>query len=308
MSEADLVVEVDDEGAGASPAPEKHDPEEISVEDLRQLLAKETRRREAAEQRAAAASRDAESVRGSYASEAEARFAAEMRSLDDNIAAKESEASALEGEYARAYEAGDGTALAKAQRKIAAAEAKLTQMRDAKEHLTANKDALLAQAKQQRPAQQQGPDLSGYTVREREWIDEHPEYLTDRKFQARVMSAHYAASAEGLQRDSDEYFEFLNERVGNGKAAIAGAATSDPRPANRAATPPAVPATRRNTMAGGTPQAGQVVAQLTRDEKEHCDSFYADRINPATGKNYTQQEAYRRYAENKLTMKKEGRL
>lgn len=67
----------------------------------------------------------------------------------------------------------------------------------------------------------QAPDQDAYnpddfSEKARKWIDETPQFKTDKKFRSRAIAAHYEAEADDIKVDTPEYFEFLNKRLGLG--------------------------------------------------------------------------------------------
>ena len=55
---------------------------------------------------------------------------------------------------------------------------------------------------------------SDFTPKALEWINEHPQFKTDKVFNTKAIRAHHAAVGEGIEEDSEEYFQFLNKRLG----------------------------------------------------------------------------------------------
>jgi hypothetical protein len=73
----------------------------------------------------------------------------------------------------------------------------------------------------QQPQQQQQPNaqqiinsMNNLSGRERHWLTEHPELVTTQEGQLRLQAAWYESQQKGIQRDSDEYFDFFNDRFG----------------------------------------------------------------------------------------------
>lgn len=60
------------------------------------------------------------------------------------------------------------------------------------------------------------PDV--YTPKALGWIDKHPEFKTNKDFNAKAIRAHHAAVGEGIAEDSDAYFDFLDKRLGFAEA------------------------------------------------------------------------------------------
>ena len=132
------------------------------------------------------------------------------------IQAAESDASAAEREYVAAAEAGDFAAQARAQRKIAGAESRMQRLREAEGDLkdqTAAKPVPRQETRQQ--PRQQAPDpveavASSMAPRAAAWIRSHPDYVTDRSKNSKMLVTHYTALAEGLEEGGDDYFARLD--------------------------------------------------------------------------------------------------
>ena len=48
----------------------------------------------------------------------------------------------------------------------------------------------------------------------REWCRKHPEFVTDRRLNAKANAAHYDALAEGHAEHSARYWDFVESRLG----------------------------------------------------------------------------------------------
>lgn len=152
-----------------------------------------------------------------------ARREAEQSQLDsilNALGAAQTEAEAAQGAYEAALASQDYRMAAEAQRKISRAEAKILQLENGKEAYEARIQEQARQLEQQ-PAQpqQQTPDqiinnMQGLVPSEREWLRKHPELITDPKNNRILEAAFYEAERRGLQRGTDKYFEFFDERMG----------------------------------------------------------------------------------------------
>ena len=142
--------------------------------------------------------------------------------------------------------------------------------------------------------------VSRFTARTGAWLRQHPEFVTDPKAQAKVTSAHYAAVADDLKPDTDEYFEYIESRLGL-RQEDAGDDTDDdagdtiidePKPKPVARPNVSAPTDdRRSPRKSGDLGNGRY--RLTPQEAAFCRDSGTDP---------------RAYALAKVQMKKEGRL
>lgn len=185
----------------------------------------------------------------------------QLDTVTTGIQAAESEASAAEADFIAAAEKGDFAAQARAQRKISAAEARIQRLKEAEGDL---KDQTAANpVKRDEPRQQtrqQAPDpvealARSLAPRAAAWIRAHPECVTDRKLNARMMIAHNQAIADDVEEGSDEYFSRID-------AGIKPAAKTETKVNIR----PSAPVAPAGNSAGGM-NGGGVTVQLTMREK-----------------------------------------
>lgn len=160
---------------------------------------------------------------------AEARKEVSTSQIDtvtSGLAAAEAEASAAERDYIAAAEAGDFAAQARAQRKISGAEARIQRLQEAKADLEDAKPAKITQrtetSQQVRQPQQDPVEAvaSGMAPRAAAWIRSHPDCITDKSKNAKMMATHYAALADGLSEGGNEYFERLDAMVNEKPAKV----------------------------------------------------------------------------------------
>jgi hypothetical protein len=55
------------------------------------------------------------------------------------------------------------------------------------------------------------PNLS---AQERQWLIKHPELVTTQEGQLRLQAAWYESQQKGIDRNSDQYFNFFDDRFG----------------------------------------------------------------------------------------------
>lgn len=162
------------------------------------------------------------------------------------IAAANAAADSAQQEFIAAAEAGDFAAQARAQRKISAAEAQRVRLEEAKDDLE--------DVKQRRPVQQQQrheqppqrrPAVDpveeviqngGLSSKSAAWLRAHPQAVTDRKLNSKMMAAHHAAVAEDIALDTPEYFKRIEAAIAPVAARPANNAGDGTRPSSAAAS------------------------------------------------------------------------
>ncbi len=323
--DGEFVVEFEDDPEGAPPAAapkgerEPEQPEPVSQEDLRALLERgkkqlesEREARDRAEARAAELERAAQEAQGALRTQTGARYQAEESAIDVAISAAEREADALVAQIGQLQAEGNFAEAAKMQRALARAEANAAALAERKASLaTARLSATTETPPAQAPRQDAQPqiDLTRYSVPQRKWIREHPEYLEDEKLRTRLAGAHFLAVSEGCEIDSPEYFAVLEnayeKHFSGASSGAARQAQTEPPTARQGA--PAMPVTRRAPDA--SPPARNVI-RLTPDEREHADITMAD----VPEQDYRDEKGnlvpgrYRQYYENKQRLIRQGRL
>jgi hypothetical protein len=140
------------------------------------------------------------------------------------ISAAEAERAAAKNDLKTAWDSGDPSRAADAQEKIAVAAAHLVQLYDGKaaieERAEEARKAPPRQQQRQQPVNQFETQLEQFTPRTKAWVRQHPETMTDQKTHHRAMTAHYdAVEVEKLAPDTDEYFNYLNQRLNYEKPA-----------------------------------------------------------------------------------------
>lgn len=240
----------------------------------KKLLEAEKRRRQEAERRAADAERLATEAQGSVRGETEARFRAEEQALDSGLASAEAEAVALTARVGALQAEGDFPAAAAALRELAKIEARAERLRQDKLAIASARTAATTPAQQ--PTRTDQIDLSAYSVPQRRWITDHPEYLDDPKLRLRLAAAHNEMAADDVPVDSSEYFDRLNEVYEKHM----GIAQNPPAaPVQRQAPEPAAPPRRpapaplpvQRTAQPGTRAAQPGTIRLTAEEREAAD-------------------------------------
>lgn len=131
------------------------------------------------------------------------------------------------------------------------------------------------------------------------WLKQNRDHLSDDRAIRRMFRAHEDAVDDGIKPDSDEYFEFIEKRLGisepveeeapkkrkTEEAAAESAMSEAAKPAPKATQPPPAPVERYGTR--------QNVVRLTRAEADTARML-----------GMTEKE----YAQHKIALQKEGKL
>lgn len=114
-----------------------------------------------------------------------------------------------------------------AQKRLARAESRMGQLEDSKASYEARQER-----KKTEPPPRETPigdpidahidAMPNLTVAQRQWLKSHRELMTDNRKNVRLQNAHFDAEDAGIKAGSDEYFKFLDEKLGYRKA--------DPKP------------------------------------------------------------------------------
>ena len=120
------------------------------------------------------------------------------------------------------------------------------------------------------------------TPRSAAWLNANRDQLNDDRTIKKMFRAHEDAVDDGIQPDSDEYFQYIENRLGMSGANESAA------PARRSA-PPAAPVSRGSNGMGSRPN----VVRLTAEQREMAQMM-----------GMTDQE----YARNLLALQKEGKI
>jgi hypothetical protein len=283
----DLAAEEPAGGSGdAAPAePSPEDDMQAQLDAAKREKAEADRRAEAAEQRAAEERRryEAES-RQSKAELSDTRLATISNAMEANAAQirdlKAQRRAALEGGNFEAEESLTD---------------QLMELSTKRQRLQEGKTALEQQIEHERNAPKQpSPDdaLANWknqlSPASRQWVDSHPDVIRDAGKFRKLGAAHQAAvDLEGLDADTPEYFDYINERMGF-------AEPETPPPQRRAApaSAPAAPPSRSAPSAstGRTPGSTYTLSPREREAADIAGISYPE------------------YARNKLALEKSGEI
>lgn len=236
----DALLIADDVGAegGAAVVDDKTPAVTESVDTLKEQLAEERRKREAAEAKASSVEANAnKQVADSH-----------TRVVDSAIGKAETDKQALMQRLKDAKEQGDYDAEIKATDELQTLNYNLGRLREGKMELQRRAEERAAQ-----------PDTSGDPVvdytrgmspRSAKWIKDHPDFVTEANKNKQMLAAHNLAVLKDYVPDSEAYFEFIETQLGLREAAAA-VEDEDVRPARAETQPPAAPVSRRSTDGNG---------------------------------------------------------
>ena len=248
---------------------------EITVDDgieaLRRELEAEKAARQRAEQQARVATND--------------KADSDLRMLNTAIETEGRNKEILKANLREAVANGDTDAQADILMAINQTENNLRQITEGKKHYEAQIKAPVANKVEALASQ--------LTPKSAEWVRNNPDVVNDERRAARLQRAHFDALDDGIQPDSPDYFNFLENRLNINKTPVrqeaAMSEASESTSGRRASAPPAAPVSRSGTGTGGRPN----VVTLSRAEQE-----------AARDMGMTPKE----YAQNKVALVKAGRM
>lgn len=162
-----------------------------------------------------------------------------------------------------------------------------------------NGRASLEQRLQEKPKMPAPPPVdvveqaaSSLSPRSAAWVRAHPECIQDPNMYRRMVNSHNIAVDDGYEPDSDEYFAFIEQRLGyrqredNQNAQTMSSAAA---PTQKRSAPPAAPSSR----SAGSGNSGGNVVRLTAEMKEMAQMMG---MKPED------------YAKHMVELKKEGKI
>lgn len=152
------------------------------------------------------------------------RDQAEYDAVTNALAAAQTESESAQQTLETAHTNGDYKAVSEAQRRLARAETRIVQLEDAEAQLKARREKAATerpngQTTQRQPTFEEHVDgLPNLMPKEKQWLKDHPDALTDTRRNARLQAAYYDAQDANLSRGTEDYFKFLEEKLGYRKA------------------------------------------------------------------------------------------
>lgn len=250
-------------------------------ERVRKAAEEERKRREEAERRAAEAERLAQQ-------QLVEKSRVESLISKQAYEAIDREAAAIEAQIEKKLELGEYSEVAKLQRRLAQLEAQKLRY----------EEAARSPAPTAAPQTPANDPLANFSPRQRVWINDHPEVLSDQQLFREIHKAHFRALSEDYAVDSPEYFDVLEQAYQNYFSAARSKERATEGKASAAPTPPSVPAIRGdNSMRSQSPRASNSI-RLTPEEREAADFLFPDEpveggIDPVTRRRiYSRYELY----------------
>lgn len=313
---------MDMNGPGPGPDNEKNvSDQDLSklLEDTKRELDREKREKAAAQaevatertQRVAAETRAAKATTGQV-NEWEQRLTAEERAVENAITAAKNEADGYEAQIANLQADGKWQEAAQVQRKMAQAEARVLQgeqqrtyFKNARSEYERRVEAAKNAPRPEPQQEQQQDPLAAYSPQTKAWLKGRPQFLTDRRYHAKVMSAHHAAEGEGIEPDTQDYFDFIETHIGERRAEAGNGHDTEEDDIEQPEAPPArrpvsttAPVRRTASPTPGSTPKGTI--KLSAEQREAADISMAHIADPA--------ERYTRYSDNLKALKASGRL
>jgi hypothetical protein len=277
---------------------------DAELETIRQQLAEETKKREAAEQE-----RDQDRQR--LLSERSNRFVAQEAAVATALEASQARLAELKRIYVERMGGGKFEEGVELQEQIADAAQEVRALAWQKQQF----DHARRQPPKDEPGTRFEEAIASLPEGARAWCRQHPEYVTDKRKNAEAQAAHFAALSDGVREWSPEYWEFVEGRLGlSGPSTDSGAADGfeeldDGRDASgrrriegarRTGATTAAPPSRGGTSGTGEPR--RRTRQPTAGELEAAKISFPEEWKESPKK------ALELYFENQTALKREGRL
>lgn len=221
------------------------------------------------------------------------------------IDATEQAASNAEFEYSQAMAVGNYAAAAKAQRAIAQAESHLLQLQNGRQRLEETLQDPTEGAVYAPPVPSFEPQIPQDPVemyaeklapRSADWLRAHPDAVEKL---GKLTRAHQDAIEDGIVPESDDYFNFIESRLGYDSAPRAESRRSDPQPA---------PVNRRTLASAPVSSAASVSSRSSGNGNSMILSSDEVEMAILAEPELPRDKAIESYARNKAYLIKNGKL
>ena len=275
---------------GDIPAAEREVPAQEGISELRARLQASDLARRQAEDRA----NQAEQARAQATG---ATQDANVQFLTTALEGVRQSMGVLEANLAESYAVQDFAAAAKIQTEIARTAQRESAIETGLDQLkTMPREQPRAAPRQDDPVEAVASQL---TPNAAAWIRAHPDYVTDPQKNARLMSAHYDAMAEGLAADSSDYIRYVEAHVAPRGAQPQPERREPVSVPNRRSAPAAAPVSRGNGAASNPTRV-----TLTHEQRTTAHENFPDEMR----EDPTGRKAEQAYARNMLVLRREGRM
>lgn len=254
------------------------------VRDFEEKLNTEREEKEAARRRAEAAERETAQIKTRVVD-------TEIDAVANALTVSEMELESAKRDLKKAMEDGDFDGVVSANTKLAEKTLEITRLRE-------GKDALEQRSKQPDRSESDPVEtyLSRFTPRSQDYLRKHKDAITDPKKNKLLIAAHYEAEANGYTADTDDYFDFIDQRMGYKSVEK----TTESKPMVRGTTP-AAPVSR--SVDSSSSSTSQNVVKLSPGEaKAATDGTILWNHGPEKGKPIGVKE----YARRKALMMRDG--
>lgn len=262
--------------------------------------------REQAQRQATAAQQEAEQYRDQAAT-------SELAIIENGIGAATRELEAQENEYTRAAEAGEFAKMASIQTKISKAAAALDRLENTKANLDVRKTQTTEGRVEAQPTTQASPldqYLSQFAPAAQTWLRQHQDCVPaqfggDATKNSKMMAGHYGALAQNIAPNSDAYFKYLDQHLGDQQeASTVESKAADIQLAGQQAKPakhvqPSAPPSRDTPSANGQQPRNVREVRLTKDQQEMAKVSFP---------HLSEKEAFGNYARNLIELEAEGKI
>lgn len=230
------------------------------IHELKKKLDIEKRAREEAERRAYAAQNNANKANF------DARRA-DLQSVESALEIVKSRDESLKRAYAEAHASGDSERVAEIVKAMTVNEEQKKDLKKGKKEL--KRQLEVAERQPVQPVAPPQADMveqiaQSVSPRSAAWLRDSKDHLKDERSIRKMFRAHEDAVEDGLAPDSDEYFSFIEGRLGISRhqeeAESPMSSASTPAPRRAAAPPPAAPVSRQSSQSN--------VMRLTRAEAD----------------------------------------
>lgn len=195
------------------------------LDDATRRTTTEARRADAAEARSRQAAQYAETARKEVADIRSENVSTRRVAIDNALSAAASRMEGLESEYAAAFEAGDSKTIAAIQRTMSELGGDIAQLKSGKAAIGEDTGTTGRVVRDEPPPRRAEPKTEeerfeaelaarGYTPIVKDWIRQHREVITDETKRNEAMSAHHEALARGYRAETDEYFAYIDRKMG----------------------------------------------------------------------------------------------
>jgi hypothetical protein len=258
------------------------EPEE-AIKNLQRKLAEERLARAEAERRAQLAQQEADH-------NLQQKELTDIQIVDSAISQIKREKAQITKQIAEASVVGDHERLAELTSLQAQRSAELIQLEQGKIRLESR-----PKVEERRQRTDPVDDLANrLSPRSAAWVRANPQYVTDPRLNQKMLAAHNLAVADGLEVDSDAYFNSVEETLRIKKATQRQEEDAMEHSAKevrqRQSSPPAAPVSRNTPSNGGNRPN---VVRLTTAERQMAIDLGMDE---------------KEYAANKVALQKEGRI